>query len=153
MIGFKIDEVMEGYHYFEDDGRSVKRPMKFECAWGPDSIKIFLTPDPEIFMSAPLRGFVSIEGLCEKAPMEGIIEIDYFGRGTITYEFVFEVKGKWYSYRGEKVNIKPWNLLTSHTTCFGTLHGFDGDLISRSVTFFKLKTIPKFIKSFRFTKP
>jgi hypothetical protein len=151
MTGFKLFETMEGYHYFPNDERGTKRYMKFECSWGPENIKHFLIPQPDRFLIAPLRGNVTIDGLCRKAPMEGMVELDYFGRGTITYEFTFKVKDRWCVYKGEKVNIKPWNLLTSHTTCFGTVHGFDGELISTSVTFFKLKTALDFVKSFKLT--
>ncbi|MGC8928886.1 MAG: hypothetical protein ACP5QK_13325, partial [Myxococcota bacterium] len=64
--------------------------------------------------------------------------------------FEFEVNGKRYLYIGEKVNIKPWNLPVSHTTCFGTIVERETNrLISRSVVFFRYSTIPSFLLSFR----
>lgn len=149
MGGFKIDEVMTGYHYFTNDERGLKRKMEFRATWGPEDIKSFLTPQPDKFMRAPLYGDVTIEGLCDKAPIEGTIELDYFGRGTITYEFVFKANDVWYLYQGEKVNIKPWNVLTSHTTCVGSLYDGKGFNVSNSVTFFKLSSMFSFLASLR----
>lgn len=81
---------------------------------------------------------------------ERYMEIDYFDQHRIQYYFEFDVKGKRYRYIGEKTNIKPWNLLYTHTTCFGTLvEVTSGKLVSSSVTYFKAYMIPKFLTSFR----
>ena len=144
LLRFKIDEVMEGYHYFIDDSLDIKRKMKFEATWGPASIR-----DKGILV-CPLEGTVSVEGMCESTPMYGYISIDYFNRGAISYSFSFMVNGREFLYEGEKVNIRPWNLLTSHTTCVGTIFPAGLEPISRSVTFFKLKNLFKFLRSFRF---
>jgi len=80
------------------------------------------------------------------------LELAYFTEGKIRYTFDFSAKGKMYRYVGEKVNIRPWNLPVSHTTCFGTLvEKESGRLVSRSVTFFKLHTTPAFMASLRFS--
>ena len=58
--------------------------------------------------------------------------------------FIFDKKS--YKFIGEKVNIKFTNLVTSHTTCFGTIVEADTlELISRSVTHFRLQDTVKFI--------
>jgi len=160
MTGFKINEVMQGYHYFLGEEPRIKKPMRFDAQWGPEDTKYWMSC---LLLGGParcgLKGTVTIEGLCDKEPIAGSICLDYFGMGTITYSFIFSVNGIDYLYTGEKVNIKPWNLLTSHTTCFGTLEQVEYDeleirnveLISRSVTFFKAKTVPGFLGSFRLT--
>lgn len=150
MTGFLIDEKMCGYHYFINDPRGTKRHMEFNVTWGTNDIKKWLTPRPDCFMVSSLDGTVTIEGLCKEALIRGSLVLDYFGRGTITYSFKFRVNGILYTYEGVKVNIKPWNLLTSHTTCVGTISDKDG-IVSRSVTFFKLKNAFNFLKSFRLT--
>ncbi|TRO55062.1 hypothetical protein E2P64_07865 [Candidatus Bathyarchaeota archaeon] len=96
-----------------------------------------------------LEGTVLFKG--NTSPCSGHLVIDYFDSHTITYIFDFYDRkyGK-LLYVGEKVNIKPWNLLVSHTTCFGTVTRHKDDaLISRTVAFFKFRTIPKFLTSFR----
>ena len=55
--------------------------------------------------------------------------------------------------RHQKRNIKPWNLPVSHTTCYGELtEAKSGKLVSRSVTYFRLKTLPSFLWSFRLNR-
>ena len=74
----------------------------------------------------------------------------YFKDHIIRYSFDFTVNYINYGFVGEKVNILPWNILTSHTTCFGRLVEKDtGKLISTSVTFFKLSKMLSFLSSIR----
>ncbi len=152
-IGFKIKEVMSGYD-------SALKPFEFRVTWGMKRIK-------DLFKSGPMRfdlkGTVLFNGM--RFPCEGYLLIDYFGTHTVTYVFDFGddinaspdvPMGNWglkpFLYVGQKVNIKPWNLLTSHTTCFGTIiEQPDSTLMSRTVAFFKFRTVPKFLTSFRFT--
>ena len=65
----------------------------------------------------------------------------------------FDFKGKNgtpYRYLGEKVNIKPWNLHRTHTTCYGTITDLNSSKdISKSILYFRFRTIPAFLKSFR----
>jgi hypothetical protein len=101
-------------------------------------------------MTAELEGTVSVEFLCQDAPCSGSFEMRYLSEHRIRYSFEFEAQGKPYRYVGEKVNIWPWNLATSHTTCFGTLVEADtGKLVSRSVTYFRMHTLPGFVASLR----
>jgi len=138
-IGFSINEVMSGYD-------NVLRPFVFNVTWGIMNIKDLFRKGP---MKFNLEGSVLFKG--NTVPCKGHLIIDYFDTHTITYIFSFHhpLCGK-LMYVGEKVNIKPWNLLVSHTTCFGTVTQHKDDaLISRTLAFFKFRTIPKFLTSFR----
>ena len=150
-MGFRIDEVMEGTHEFEgQDEPGGPLPFRFSVTWGPPNLRAFLNPSSDTFGTAPLHGVITVGGLCEEVFCDGTIEIDYFGRHTIRYVFEFETDGTRYRFVGEKVNIRPWNLTVSHTTCFGTLLEADsGRLVSRSVTHFRLRTLPAFLASLR----
>jgi len=131
---FTIDEVMTGTHEFEPGaGPEGAHPFEFRIRWGMDG----------------LAGTVTAGGLCEAAPCSGTIELRYLIDKKIRYSFDFVVDGARYHYIGEKVNIRPWNLPVSHTTCFGTLTDDSEKLISRSVTFFRLRTAPAFLASFK----
>jgi len=101
-------------------------------------------------MTQPLSGIMTMGGLCDSTPCEGELKLRYFTKRTIRYSFDFRADGRDYAYVGEKVNILPWNLPTSHTTCFGTVKEIDsGRLVSRSVTHFRISTVMQFMASFR----
>ena len=149
-VGFRIDEVMSGTHDFEPGmGPPGKKPLSFRVTWGADSIARWLTPGGE-FLRGPLEGTIGVEGLCEAAPCRGTLELRYFDEHAIRYAFEFETGGRRYRFVGEKVNIRPWNLPYSHTTCFGRLtEAESGRLVSTSVTHFRLLSLPRFLTSFR----
>lgn len=153
-MGFSMTEIMEGVHHFSPDysDDTSERAMKFEVVWGSMSMTEFLNPASPNFLTATLKGEVSIEGLCEKALCAGTLKLNYFVDNTIEYNFTFQdFTGIRYYYTGKKVNIKPWNLPTSHTTCFGTVvEEGTGKLVSTSTTFFKFKRIPSFLLSLRY---
>jgi len=149
--GFLITEVMSGSHEFEPgQGPYGEYPFEFHITWGPKSLAKWINPLSGDFMTQPLKGTVTVGGLCEKAPCTGTLEIAYWTERKIRYTFEFSVNNKAYHYVGEKVNILPWNLPVSHTTCFGTLvEKKTGKLVSRSVVFFRLWRTPRFFASFR----
>lgn len=151
-VGFRMSEVMTGRHEFEPGcGPRGTHPFEFRVDWGPEDVLAWANPTRREFLTQPLEGWVSIGELCERAPCAGTLELRYFTKRTIRYTFAFVADGRDYQYVGEKVNILPWNLPTSHTTCFGTVKELDtGKLISRSVTHFRLKTTFDFVTSFRF---
>jgi hypothetical protein len=153
-VGFAIDETMAGYHEFEPGfGPDGRYPMAFSARWGPRDLAAFLDPLGEAFQRAPLSGTVTVGGLCEAAPVTGTLAFSYVRGRSIRYTFDFDVDGTAYTYVGEKVNIRPWNLLTSHTTCFGTVtEAATGRLVSRSVTHFAFRTGPRFLASLRLTR-
>ena len=118
--------------------------------WGTDDLVRWLDHRSGTFLTQDLEGTVTVGGLCEAAPCKGRLELRYFDEHVLRYRFEFEVDGIRYRYVGEKVNIQPWNLPVSHTTCFGVVTELEtGRLISRSVTHFRLSTIPGFLRSLR----
>jgi hypothetical protein len=142
--GFRGDEEMTGHHELEPAfGLPGRRPMSFRVTWGADDVGAWLT-------GAPLRldGRISVSGLVDDAPCSGTLELRY-GEGRIRYVLGFAADGRRYQYVGEKVNIRPWNLPTSHTTCFGRVTDADGRLVSTSVLLFRLKRLPALVASFR----
>lgn len=150
-VGFSMDEVMRGHHEFLPGfGPSGRLPMEIRVAWGPRSVGSFLNPLGDAFLTNDLEGTVSVDFLCRETPCRGKLELKYLSEQSIRYTFDFEVRQKPYQYVGEKVNIWPWNVAVSHTTCFGTLTEVDsGKLVSRSVLFFRLSTLPSFLASLR----
>lgn len=159
-LGFRFDETMTGFHVF-DPGYSVtgeelpagKRFMEFKITWGPDNILKWLNPLGEGFMTQPLEGYMTIEGLCDRCPCKGTLTLAYH-RGEICYDITFEHDDRLYRYIGKKTNIRPWNLPISHTTCRGTttLKTIFRDWeVSESIVYFKFSTMWKFLTSFRFT--
>lgn len=150
-FGFTITETMRGEHEFVPPfGPPGKRPMEFRVTWGPKRLRTWLDSAGEQFLASDLRGSVTVDGLCREAPCAGRIELRYFRDRTIRYVFDFEAGGSPYRFAGEKAYIRPWNLPWSHTTCFGSIARTDtGQLVSTSVTRFRLRSLPSFLASFR----
>ena len=153
-LGFSMDELMQGEHEFKEGfGPAGKKKMHFKVNWGTHQLLEWLNPFSEDFMVNDLEGTVTIDGLCEDEPCIGKLELKYFTEQKIRYTFDFEVDEVEYQFIGEKRNIYPWNLPYSHTTCFGELRIKEsGELVSESITHFRLDTIPDFIKSFQLVK-
>ncbi len=152
-VGYRMDEVMTGFHEFAPgQGEPGRRPMEFRVTWAAPDVTQTLNPVSSEFLRHELVGDVSIAGLCEAAPCRGTLDLRYFRDQSIRYAFDFTAKGRSFHYVGDKVNILPWNLPWSHTTCFGRLTDNDtGALVSSSVTFFRLRTAFEFLGSFRLT--
>ena len=150
-MGFRIQEVMTGQHEFEPSfGEPGRRFMEFRVFWGPGSLMEWANPFGERFMTNQMEGTVTIEGLCDAAPCSGTLELRYFRDASIRYTFEFEHEGVPYRYVGEKMYIRPWNLAWSHTTCYGRLTRREtGELVSVSLTHFRLRTALSFLTSFR----
>ena len=150
--GFHMNEAMSGVHEFEPRyGEPGKRKMEFRVRWGTDRLSRWLNPLGREFMLSDLEGAVTIDGLCVDAPCHGTLHMRYFKDATLRYTFEFQVSGVPYRYVGEKVHLRPWNLVWSHTTCFGRLVRTDtGELVSTSVTHFRLRSAPRFLASVRF---
>jgi len=144
-LGFSIEESMVGTHRFSLS--SVEMPFRFDITWGTDDIKAAW----ELGGVFSAIGTISVEGLCDRTSCYGALKLGYFSEGRLRYELFFSTPrlGECI-YIGEKVNIKPWNLLVSHTTCFGTIElAESGQLLSRSVSHFRAKDVLKFAKSFK----
>jgi len=150
-IGFLVDEVMTGEHAFEPPfGSPEKRPMEFRVTWGTKHIPQGANPAHDRFMVYSLQGRVTIDGLCYRIPCSGSLALRYFRDHTIRYTFGFEVDGRSYKYTGEKRNIRLWNLPWSHTTCLGRVVLEEtGEVVSTSVTYFRMRSLPRFMASIR----
>lgn len=150
MAGFYIKERMVGEHkFFGKHNPDGVYPFEFNVKWGTLSFREWLNPSKITFLTADLEGTVSVGGLCKEAKCVGTLSIDYIFDKKIVYSFNFVHCGKKYIYVGEKVNIRPWNFLTSHTTCFGTIVDENEKLVSRSISYFKLFSIFSFLSSFK----
>ena len=150
--GFRITEVMTGEHEFEPGfGDAGKRPMEFRVRWGTNEVRHWADSDGGRFLVNDLEGSVTIDGLCCDAPCKGTLELRYLEDRTIRYAFGFEAEGVAYQFVGQKLDIRPWNLPWSHTRCFGRLTRADtGELVSTSLTRFRLRSAPGFLASLRF---
>jgi hypothetical protein len=150
-LGFRIDEVMSGEHEFDPRfGSPGKRPMEFRVTWGPRHILQWGNPSHHRFMVGELEGTVTIAGLCDHTPCTGSLELRYLEDHAIRYSFEFKQGNQSYTYMGETVHIHLWNLPRSHTTCFGRLIlAGTGELVSTSVTHFRLRSLLRFLASVR----
>jgi hypothetical protein len=111
----------------------------------------YLNPLNPGFMSSWLEGTVNVGGLVTDAPCHGTLDLAYFTEAKIRYTFDFkDEKATPYRYVGEKVNLRPWNLHKTHTTCHGTIVNLKtGKEVSKSILYFKFETLPEFLASFR----
>jgi hypothetical protein len=150
-VGFAMDEIMTGTHEFEPRfGPPGKRHMEFRVTWGPNDLGAWINPAGDRFMLNDLEGTVTVDGLCYFTPCRGTLALRYFKDQTIRYAFEFTVHDEPYLFVGEKVHIYPWNLPWSHTTCFGRITRKEtGELVSTSVTHFRLRTSLDFVRSLR----
>ena len=148
MIGFKFKEVMSGFHYFNNKNGK----FEFVVDWGPHNLIKWLNVFSKHFLSQPLHGFITAEGICENEKCLGSLELKYW-KGMIRYVIYFDSNEIPYKYIGEKINIRPWNLHRTHTTCYGKLINLQtNEVVSEPLTYFKLRTLPSFLLSFRVTK-
>lgn len=151
-LGFMLDEIMVGSHHFVNDaGPEGEHPMSFEVSWGSRHMMTYLNPLNPRFLSNFLEGTVSVGGLVHQARCQGTLDLLYFTEAAIRYTFTFkDDRGRTFRYIGEKVNIRPWNLHRTHTTCYGTITDLGtGKEISKSILHFELQTLPAFLGSFR----
>jgi len=150
-VGFRIRETMSGEHEFRNGkGPAGRHAFAFRVTWGPDRLREWLDPTSQRFLWQELEGETRIGGLCDWTPCQGTLELRYLGERRIRYSFDLQVDGTTYHFVGDKSDIRLWNLPTSHTTCHGTLTEVEtGELVSVSVSTFKLRTLPAFLASAR----
>jgi len=153
-VGFNMEELMIGEHEFtEGNGPEGKHPFHFKVVWGPKNLAKWSNPFQEDFFINDLEGTISIGGLKDDVPCKGKLELKYFDEQKIRYTFDFNIDGVDYEYIGEKVNIYPWNLHYSHTTCFGKVTNKEtNEVISDSITHFRFEDAPAFVKSLKLQK-
>ena len=151
MLGFQMDEVMSGTHTMVEQDGTIRAglPFRFEITWGPNDIREWMNPFGKSFLSQPLYGRITVGGLCENVYCMGNLYLEYW-KGRIRYEIFFRHDGHNYKYEGHKTDIRPWNLHRTHTTCHGLLINLTtSHTISKSIVYFRLSTMPKFLMSFR----
>ena len=149
MIGFKIKETMEGYHWIpavSDD----KYPLIFTANCSATNLRPFVDPENPRYLKCWLEGRLTAVGVCDDVPTMGYVEI-VESLGLLRYEFTFKSLGNVFVLTAEKVNIKPWNFLHSLTTAHTTIINNKDELVSMGVVFLKLKNILPMIKSFKLT--
>ena len=153
-MGFSTRETMSGTHEFvRGAGPSGQQPFAFRLRWGPERLSEWLNPFGQRFLWQECEGEVLVGGLCGWTPCRGTLELRYWER-RIRYSLDFEVAGAAYHYRGEKADIRLWNLAVSHTTCHGTLAEVEsGKLVSTSLVTFKLHHLPRMLTSLRWRRP
>jgi hypothetical protein len=141
---------MTGTHEFVGKaGPKGEFPFSFELDWGTDDLLAFINPLSGQSYTAQATGVVRMGEFVDEAPCDGTLEFCYFTEAKIRYRFTFSVNRKEYEYIGEKVEIRPWNLHRTHTTCYGMVYDSKNRKeISRSLTYFKLETLPSFLTSF-----
>lgn len=151
-MGFRVTEVMRGTHERRDgQPPSGPQPFALRVTWGPDRLREWLDPTSPRFLWQRLEGEVLAGGLVEGwVPCRGTLSLEYLGRRRIRYELDFEGPEGVLRFAGEKVNIRPWNLLVSHTTCTGTITDLaTGRLVSTVVVTFRLRDLPRMLLSAR----
>ncbi|ABW66802.1 hypothetical protein [Desulfosudis oleivorans] len=153
MIGFKLNELMTGTHRLSDDPEGGERPLTFALTWGNSSLLQWANPFSDRFLWNEARGWITVDGLVEKADCKGSLHLLYFSGRKIRYDLVFnDEQGRAYRYVGEKRNIWPWNLHRTHVTCYGTVTELEtGKVISESIVYFPWRQGLTFLFSFRFT--
>ncbi|MDX9721962.1 MAG: hypothetical protein RBU37_14540 [Myxococcota bacterium] len=143
---FRMRETMRGVHRFESGGSaSAALPFDFTLDWGP-------APEWGTFRRGLVMdavGELRAEGLCERADCRGQLVLDYWGAAELRYDLSFEQDGQRYRYLGRKVNIRPWNLPMSHTTCTGLILDADARLVSTTLSHFRFRDLASFVGSFR----
>lgn len=150
-VGFRVEETMSGHHRFVDGrGTPGQHPIEFTVEWGPTSLLSWLNPLSRDFLSHPLRGTVSVGGLCDEAAVDGYMELRYLSEHKIRYAFDFEVDGTPYHFFGEKSNIRLHNIHRTHTTLNGTITDQRTQkTVSEAELYFYWSTLPSMLLSFR----
>jgi len=152
-VGFTMDEVMDGEHHFINGaGPQGEFPFSFQLNWGTENVEEFFDfSDKDSFMVANCTGTINVGGLEENVPCQGTLALKYISDQKLIYTLFFRTSnGKEYKYVGEKINLRPWNLHKTHTTCYGTIWEKDSNKeISKSTVHFRMNTIVDFVSSFR----
>ena len=151
-FGFRLDETMSGSHHFVNQaGPDGEHPLSFSVTWGTRHLLDWLNPLSSRFMSNFLQGHISVGGLVTAAPCSGTLDLRYLQEASIRYTIDFKGSDAHpYRYVGEKVNLRPWNLHKTHTTCYGTIVDLvSGEHVSKSIVYFHLASLPTFLASVR----
>ncbi len=151
-LGFSVRETMRGTHHFVGGaGPDGEHPLEFTITWGARHLDDWLNPLGTGFLSNFLTGTIRVGHLVEDAACTGTLDLRYFQEAKLRYTIDFKAAGDHpYRYVGEKVNLRPWNLHKTHTTCYGTITDLiSGKDVSRSIVYFTLDELPSFVTSLR----
>lgn len=144
--GFRVRERMVGWHELVH-GPAGQLPLSFEGEWGPDRVRDWLDPRRPTFLWQEIRGTVTAAGLCGPTPFRGTLSLEYVGPRRIRYALDFDVDGRPHRLVGDKENLRWWNLLVTHTTCFVTITDLTtGALVSRGTVLFRLRDLPGLLR-------
>lgn len=146
--GFSAHEVMSGWHRLES-APGVRLPLSLALDWGTRDLGGWLSRRSPGFLVSDARGEVEASGLVDRVACVGTLALRYVPDGLLRYDLAFEAGGRRLRLVGEKVEIRPWNLPVSHTTCFVRIVDAGGVLVSTGVLRFRLRTAPAFLASFR----
>lgn len=166
MLGFSIKESMSGSfeplsgeQWLEGFDR-----MSFIVRWGTTNIVQSINPFSDRFMIFDLEGtlFFSKRGTdgVVSSSCHGTLHLNYLQK-YLEYKLTFQLPSDYYNTyllvaRKENVNLlKPWELKTTHTTCYGELTDyFTEEVVGKSVLHFDLsmKNLISFITSLRVEK-
>jgi hypothetical protein len=150
MLGFTIKETMTGWHEYIGSSDMKRWPFEFTVECGMESLSS-PTHDSDGGLVMGLSGTVKVGGLCHETKCVGTLRLRYLQDATVRYAFVFKAGDRILRYEGHKIDIKPWNLLISHTTCFGTVTDLEtGKFVSQGVTYFRFHTLPSMLTSVSF---
>lgn len=154
-LRFQITEKLTGNCLIRNCIDYSNKNIELNLTWGSniDSIIPYYKQSKE-FIFKIIKGTIKVENLFDGNILNciGIITIDYLHNHDIGYCLWFEYKNKPYRFSGKKVNIRWYNLPTSHTTCCYNICCIDDsaqELIAEGTVYFKLNSIIPFLKSFK----
>jgi len=149
--GIEFIEEAHGTHRFVERRRDRgEMPFAFSFHAKTDSLKEVLHPEYRDFPRLDIEGTISMKGVTEDVPMKGNVEISFFRKRQIVYNFDFKARGGiTYHFHGHK-DLSVFQLLKSITTLYGeVVNTKTGKMISTTVSFLDFRDLPKVLKSIK----
>jgi hypothetical protein len=142
-MDLKFNETMAGT-FSERAGKPSSGKFSFTIDVFCPNVK-----DPRVVVG-DISGIVTMEGVVERAPLQGTIEISPMWNRTIKYAFTFTgPTGKPYTFAGHK-SISMLRLLKTMTFLPGEVRDENGKLVAKvETTFDTLGDMVPFLMSFR----
>jgi hypothetical protein len=143
-FGFRFREALSGTYYRLDEP-FVERSISFSYTARADSVPAFL-----LEKVARMDGIVTVDGLCDKAELEGRLVIKTEGNWRVSYDFWFRGKDqRRYNFHGEK-DLFWVGFFGSISTLPGSLYDDAGAEVARaSLSFDVRKDLPQFLRSLK----
>ena len=140
-LGVRFEETMRGH--LQPLGGGQARAMELRAhVHAPGLLEVWRRAP------MPLRGQVSIEGLFERAPTSGSIQLELRGLHRVTYDLSWRHEGsplgRFYGWKTLSLRhlVRGWTELRGKVT-------YDGALLGDAVLHFDLKALPAFVRSMR----